>query len=70
MSDDSNEIVTVMVDRLIRQTDNAALCSIDGEEVWLPWSQIDEGSEIASNGDSGEVYIPRWLAEKKNLNYE
>lgn len=64
---DRNEQVEVYVDRLIRQTEKAALCRIDGEEMWLPWSQIDEGSEIAKDGDSGTVYIPRWLAVDKGL---
>jgi hypothetical protein len=69
-SDESHEQVEIYVNRLVRQTDKAALCLIDGEEVWLPWSQIDEGSEIERDGDSGSAYIPRWLAEKHNLNYD
>jgi hypothetical protein len=71
MADDGrHDQVAVQVDLLIRQTEKAALCEIDGEEVWLPWSQIDEGSDIKKDGDSGTVYIPRWLAEDKDLEYE
>lgn len=61
--------VEIEVEKLIRQTANAALCLIDGEECWLPWSQINEDSEITKDGDSGSVYIPRWLAEEKELEY-
>lgn len=70
VSDNSSDQVEIYVDRLVRQTDKAALCLIDGEEVWLPWSQIDDGSEIERNGDSGVAYIPRWLADQKHLNYD
>lgn len=59
--------VEIQVDKLIRQTDNAALCLIDGEEIWLPWSQIDPGSDIEKDGDSGRAYIPVWLAREKGL---
>jgi hypothetical protein len=71
MSDnDRNEQVAIHVDRLIRQTSGAALCEIDGEEIWLPWSQIDEDSEISKDGDSGTAYIPRWLADAEGVEYE
>lgn len=70
-SDDSRyDQVTVYVDRVLRTTDKAALCLVNNDtEVWLPWSQIDEGSEVQQKGDEGEVYIPRWLAEKNELPY-
>jgi hypothetical protein len=33
-----------------------------GEEVWLPKSQI-----LSINWDTGELELPRWLAEAKQL---
>lgn len=33
-----------------------------GEEVWLPKSQIK-----SINWETGEVQVPRWLAEEKQL---
>lgn len=59
--------VAVMVERVVRTTDHAALCDIGGEEHWLPWSQIDKGSEIEGTGDAGLAYIPRWLADEKGI---
>lgn len=38
-------------------------------ELWLPKSQIDRQT-IHQKGDVGEIDIPRWLAEKNNLEYE
>jgi hypothetical protein len=71
MSDDDRyDQVEVSVDQLIRQTEKAALCLIGDQEVWLPWSQIDESSDIKKDGDAGSAYIPRWLAEEKDLEYE
>jgi hypothetical protein len=65
--DDDYEQVEVFVDKLVRQTDKAALCDIDGDEIWIPWSQIGDGSGIEKDGDSGTIYIPRWLAEEHDL---
>ena len=64
------EQVEVEVDRLVRQTDKAGLFLIAGQEVWLPWSQIGEDSEVKDDDDAGMIYIPRWLAEKHELEYE
>ncbi len=45
---------------VLAETDKAKLFKIEGEEVWLPKSQIeDEGEEI--------VAVPKWLADAKNL---
>lgn len=64
------EHVEVKVELLKRQTSKAGLFVVDGREVWLPWSQIAEESEVAKDGDSGVIYIPRWLAEKNDLEYD
>lgn len=67
MSDDRFEQVEIHVDEVMKSTDKAALCRINDEQVWLPWSQIDEGSDIQSAGDCGRAYIPRWLANEHGL---
>lgn len=41
----------------------------DGSEHWLPFSQVAEGS-VDKDGDSGTLYIPRWLAEDRDIDYE
>jgi len=35
----------------------------------LPWAAIDKGSDIQSVGDNGWAYIPRRMAEEKELEY-
>lgn len=37
------------------------------DEVWVPKSQILEESKVHGKGDSGELAIPRWLAEEKEI---
>ena len=41
----------------------------DGTEHWLPFSQVAEGS-VDKDGDTGTLYIPRWLAEDRDIEYD
>lgn len=41
----------------------------DESEEWIPFSQVAEGS-VDKDGDTGTLYIPRWLAEDRNIEYE
>jgi hypothetical protein len=45
----------------------ALLCVIEGEEVWIPKSQITEDSEVYSMDTEGTLVITDWIAEKKGL---
>lgn len=51
------------------KTENAILLEDeDGEEVWIPNSQIDDDSEIwneSEKGEEGKLVISEWLATKK-----
>lgn len=49
------------------ESDKAILCVIDGEEVWIPLSQVDDDSEVYSKGDEGSLIITEWIAEQKGL---
>jgi len=49
------------------RTGKALFVDADGEEMWIPQSQIDEKSEVYLPGDEGELVIPLDLAEKKGL---
>ena len=66
VANDRHKPVELEVDDVLAVTDSAVLCEIDGDEYWLPWSQISD-AEIADKGDSGTIVIPRWLAEKHGL---
>lgn len=63
----SREMIEIDDCRLICQTDRAGLFEIDGEEYWLPWSQIDEGCELQKDGDEGTLICSLWIAEQKGI---
>ena len=70
MSQARYETVVVRDVTLRHSTKNAGLYrDEDGGEFWIPWSQLKEGS-VDKDGDSGDILIPRWLAEEKELEYE
>lgn len=51
----------------IKETEKAILVNIDGEEKWIPKSQVVEQSDVQGEGDSGTLAITRWFAEKEGL---
>ena len=53
---------------LIRSTAKAGLFEIDGDNHWIPFSQLRDDS-VDRDGDFGDIRIPRWLAEEKELEY-
>ena len=53
---------------VIRETDKALLVSVEGEEIWIPISQIDDDSEVYNmETGPGTLIIPMWLALEKGL---
>lgn len=51
-------------------TDLAFLMEIDGDDHWIPKSQILDGGNFDDDselGDQGELLIPEWLAIEKGL---
>lgn len=52
---------------VIKETEKALLCLIDGEEIWIPQSQVDDDSEVWAGGDEGKLVISKWIAEQKEL---
>ncbi len=52
---------------VVRQTAKALLVDIDGDEVWIPQSQIDDDSEVYKEGTSGKLVISQYIAEEKRL---
>jgi hypothetical protein len=50
-------------------TTNAILVVCEGEETWIPASQVHEDSEVYKPGTEGTLVIPRWVAEMKELPY-
>ena len=55
-------------DVLIKKaTTKAVLCSIDGDDIWILLSQLDDDSEIWKEGDEGTLVISDWIAAQKGI---
>ena len=64
----SKPSVDVVVKIVQRETDKALLVALEnGQEIWMPKSQIMEGSDVSSEGDSGIMKISEWIAGEKGL---
>lgn len=55
-------MITVEYDEIITETGKAVLFDIEGEEIWIPASQLEDYDE-----DNQTFDIPDWLAEEKGL---
>ena len=53
----------------IGERPKALLMDIDGEEIWIPKSQIHDNSEVYDAGehDEGTLVITEWIAKQKGL---
>lgn len=48
-------------------TDKALLVGIGAEDIWIARSQLHRDCELDSKGDEGDLIIPKWLAEDKDI---
>jgi len=49
-------------------TDAAILVETsDGDEVWIPKSQLRQGTNVIEEGDKGKIIVPRWIAVEKEI---
>jgi hypothetical protein len=60
--------------RCLRQTDGAiyvVIPAVPGRRAewsgWIPQSQVHDDSEVWREGDTGEIVLTRWIAERKGL---
>lgn len=52
---------------VVRQTDKAVLVQVDGEEYWLPLSQLDPSKELPEPDTLGVIHVAEWLAKQEHL---
>lgn len=50
-----------------RVTEKAILIEHDGEEVWLPISQVSEGEKYEEGDEDVTISITEWIAKQKGL---
>jgi hypothetical protein len=55
------------VEEIVAATDMALLCVIDGEEVWIPRSQVADGGDYSEGDSDLTLSVTRWFADKEDL---
>jgi len=56
------------VDEVVRETDKALLLRLDdGNEVWVPLSQIADADNYAEGDRDCCISVSQWFAEKEGL---
>lgn len=64
----ASNYVHVEVDVVEKETENAFLFVIDGEEFWVPKSQVADADSYAEGDKNASVSITKWIAEKVGIN--
>ena len=52
---------------VVRESDAALLCRIEGHERWIPREKLLAGTTIARKGDTGTLIVPRQFAVEWGL---
>lgn len=55
------------VEKVVRQTDSAFLLVIDGEDYWIPKSQIADPETYEPGDENVTVSVTEWIAKQKGL---
>ncbi len=53
--------------KCIRETPEAILVEVDGDEHWLPKSCVADHSEVFEEGDDGILVVAEWVAKDRGL---
>lgn len=53
--------------KIVRETDKAILVEYDGEDVWLPHSQIREAYKLEIGTSGVTVEVTAWLCKQKGI---
>lgn len=59
--------VLLVVEEVVKVTDDAFLLLIDGEEYWLPRSQIADPDDYEEGELDCEMSVTKWIARQKGL---
>jgi hypothetical protein len=60
-------VVTLGGVEVVRESDAALLCRIEGHERWIPRDKLCDGTTIRKKGDTGTLVVPRQFAVEWGL---
>jgi hypothetical protein len=61
------ETVQIQNVTVVMEKEKALLVEVEGEQIWIPKSQIHDDSEVYKADTEGTLVIPEWLAKEKGL---
>jgi hypothetical protein len=64
----AQKYVEVEYEEFKHATEKAALFQIEGDDVWIPFSQMEEGQRFKKD-TSGTVFVTQWIADQNDLVY-
>lgn len=69
------QTVEVVDATLKRSTAKAGFYMINGVGIWIPFSHLRKHPEtgedsVDRDNSTGSLFLPRWLAEERDLEYE
>lgn len=65
----SSNYVYITVDEIKHETEKAFLLVIDGEEYWIPFSQIANAEDYFAGDTDVELAISEWIATEKGIEW-
>ncbi len=64
MKINGKKYITLEIEETVHETDGAILVNYEGDETWIPKSQLEDWPDV---GESGEIIVTEWWAEKEGL---
>lgn len=66
----ASNYVHLSVEEVVKETDKALLVRIDGEDVWIPLSQIADADDYEPGDTDITLSVTKWFADKEGLEGE
>lgn len=66
----ASNYVHLEVEVVVRVTDNALLARIDGDDIWIPLSQVADADDYEAGDTDVTLSVTKWFADKEGLEGE
>lgn len=61
-----DEFVLLVAD-VVHITERAILLSCDGEEFWVPKSQVEDPDNLEPGEEDAEIRVKKWVLDERGL---
>lgn len=63
----ASSYVHITVEEILRETENALLILLDGDELWVPRSQVAGGDDYTQGDRDVTLSVTEWWANKNGV---